>query len=115
MTLETPWSQARKKRHVRQEARLDDLYGGKSGVNSGRHWRWKRDGRMGAFLIECRDTQKRSYSLGYDEFQAITRQAHGTPPGMLPAMQIDILDLSLFVMRLVDHEDREMRLAQHTD
>lgn len=26
-------------------------------------------------------------------------------------MQVDILDLSLFVMRLVDHEDREIQLG----
>jgi hypothetical protein len=109
--MKTPWTQAREKRHVKQEKRLDELHEGKKGVNSGRHWRWKRDGKMGAYLIECRDTQHRSFSISYDEFQTITKEAHKTPPGLLPAMQVDILDLSLFVMRLVDHEDREMRLA----
>jgi hypothetical protein len=113
--METPWSQAKKKRYVKQEERLDKLQGGKTGFNSGRHWRWKRDGTVGGFLVECRDTEKRSFSIGYDEFQAITRQAYATPPGMLPAMQIDILDLSLFVMRLTDHDDREIRLAMDND
>jgi hypothetical protein len=113
--LETPWEKAGKARHVRQEERLDKIHGGQKGVNSGRHWRWKRDGRIGHFLVECRDTSARSFSIGYDEFHTITRQAHQTPPGLLPAMQIDILDLSLFVMRLVDHEDREIRLGMMED
>lgn len=109
--MDTPWTRAKKERHVKQEERLDKLHGGKKGINSGRHWRWKRDGTLGNFLVECRDTQARSFSISYDEFQTITRQANATPPGFLPAMQIDILDLSLFVMRLVDHEDREIRLS----
>ena len=111
MRVDLPWEKAKKQRYQKQEERLNELHGGSKGVNSGRHWRWKRDGKLGAYLIECRDTQKRSYSVSYDEFQSITREAHKTPPGLLPAMQVDILDLSLFVMRLVDHEDREMRLA----
>jgi hypothetical protein len=110
-TLETPWNKARKQRYVKQEERLNKLQGGRSGINSGRHWRWKRDGTVGGFLVECRETQKRSYTISYDEFQAITRQAYQTPPGMLPAMQIDIMDLSLFVTRLVDHDEREIQLA----
>jgi hypothetical protein len=113
--METPWTKARKRRHVRQEERLDELHGGQKGINSGRHWRWPRDGKIGNFLIECRDTQHRSYSVSYDEFQNIARQANKTPPGLLPAMQVDILDLSLMVVRLVDWEDREMRLAALED
>jgi hypothetical protein len=109
--VETPWAKAGKTRYQRQEERLDEIHGGQKGVNSGRHWRWKRDGTIGHFLVECRDTQHRSFSIGYDEFNAITRQAAATPPGLLPAMQVDILDLSLFVMRLVDHEDREIQLG----
>lgn len=112
--MQTPWDRARKKRYVEQEDRLDKLQGGKKGVNSGRHWRWKRDGTVGAYLVECRDTQSRSYRIDYDEFQAITRQAYATPPGMLPAMQIDIMDLSLFLTRLVDHDDREIQLAMNS-
>jgi hypothetical protein len=113
--IDTPWQRAGKKRYEKQEDRLDTLHGGRKGVNSGRHWRWKRDGTMGQFLVECRDTQARSFSIGYDEFQTITRQANAQPPGYLPAMQIDILDLSLFVMRLVDHESREIQLGMVSD
>lgn len=111
--LQTPWSRARKRRSKAQEERLSALPGGQTGVNSGRLWRWRRDGRIRNFLVECRTNEKptvRSYRIEYDEFQEIRQDAAKTPPGLLPAMQIDILDLKLMVVDLDVFMEREERL-----
>jgi hypothetical protein len=113
----TPWKQATSnKRSQRQEKRLSDLPGDKKQVNSGRHWHSKRDVRLNGFLVEARTTENKSYSLQRDEFDKITNDALSTPPGQLPALQIDFErvqgeTLSLMVVRLKDHLEREARIA----
>lgn len=79
--------------------------GGEKQVNSGRFWRWKRDGKLREFLVEARTTEKRSYAISKDEFSLIRIEALKTPPGLLPAMQIDIQDLSLVVIELTAFQD----------
>jgi hypothetical protein len=77
--------------------------GGSKQVNSGRIWRWKRDGILHGFLIEARTTEKKSYRLDKAEFLAIRRQGLQTPPGLLPGMMVDLGDdLSLIVIQTVD-------------
>lgn len=111
----TPWEQAKaNRRSRRQEERLARLPDAKKQINSGRTWFSKRDVRLGGFLVEARTTLKKSYSIVREEFEKLTREALGSPPGQLPGMQIDFegeSTLSLFVMRLEDHLAREARIA----
>lgn len=109
--LETPWSRARKLRSTQQEERISKAPDGRKQVNSGRFWRWKRDGIIWNFLIEARTTEKDTYSISEKEFQSIRREAITTPPGLKPAMQIDVGKTSLWVMELRDWEDVQVRLA----
>lgn len=114
--LTTPWDAAKsvRGRSRRQEERLAKLPGGKKQINSGRSWISKRDVRLGGFLVEARTTEKASYAINRDEFIEIERNAIGTPPGQLPAVQIDFTTpsrtLSLMVVRLDDHVYRSQRI-----
>lgn len=112
---QTPWHKATaNQRSQRQEKRLGDKPGGERQPNSGRLWFAKRDVRLNGFLVEARTTKSASYTISQPEFDAIIRQALGTPPGQLAAMQIDFEQgsgLSLFVTRLEDHEWMIERLA----
>jgi hypothetical protein len=108
--IKTPWQRARKRRSVEQENNLATLPGGEKGVNSGRFWRFKRDGRLWEFLIEARTTENKSYSIEHDEFKQIERDAFRTPPGLLPGMQIDIRGLQLVVIRLNDFQEMQMEM-----
>jgi hypothetical protein len=110
LTLDRPWSRARKTRNALQEAALSSLRGGERQVNSGRIWRWRRDVRLGNLLIEARTTEAKSYRIDYDEFQALTKEAYSTPPGCLPGMQIDIRDLQLICLRFTDFDAFRMHL-----
>lgn len=103
--METPWVRARKTKSQRQEERLATLDGGSKQVNSGRFWRWKRDGAIHHFLMEARTTDKDTYAISRKEFLGIRTNAFQTPPGMLPGMQIDIQDLSLVTIELGPFED----------
>lgn len=110
----TPWEQAKQRKSQRQETRIGKLPGGKKQINSGRNWFSKRDNTLLGFLVEARTTAAASYRIMRDEFDRLVRDAIGTPPGMLPGMQIDFegeIVLSLFVMRLQDHMEREQRIA----
>jgi hypothetical protein len=113
--VDTPWERARESRHAKQEKRLGRSPGGRQQPASGRLWRFKRDGKLYNFLIEARTTEKRSYSVSYDEFQAITREAYKTPPGMVPGMQIEIMDLTLMVIRDSDFQAMQQRLMEIDD
>jgi len=120
--FQTPWSRARKLRSERQEERLGEMPLSSRQVNSGRFWRWKRDGIVWNFLVEARTTQAGSYRVEEKEFQNIKREAVTTPPGLKPAMQIDIGETQLWLMELRDWEavylrlsDLEARLAGHDD
>lgn len=102
-----PWKQATAaQRSRRQEDRIARESGGRRQVNSGRVWFSPRDVRGHGFLIEARTTRANSYTVTRPEFESILKQALGTPPGQLPAMQIDFegtKTLSLFLMRHDDH------------
>lgn len=107
--MDTPWKKTDKSQA--QERRLASLPGGRRQVNSGRTWFSKRDVTLRGFLVEARTTQAKSYRLDRDEFICVARDAMQTPPGQLPAMQIDFDTptdrLSLFVIKLEDHMNRE--------
>jgi len=112
MTMETPWIRARKSKSELQEQRLGKSEGGKKQVNSGRFWRWKRDGILYDFLIEARTTEKASYRIDKNEWLDIRKQAFQTPPGLLPGMQIDIQDVQLLVVELAAGEGMIKRLLE---
>jgi hypothetical protein len=99
VSLEPPWKDKAKPRHQRQEERLGRS-GGVTHPASGRIWRFKRDGRLFDFLVEARTTEKGSYSISYNEWLTIKKEALMTPPGLMPGMQIDIQDVSLMVIEL---------------
>jgi hypothetical protein len=94
MTLEPPWKGKLKSRNRQQEDGLQVTH-----PASGRLWRWKRDGRFFDWLVEARTTTAGSYTIKYDEWQDIKRQALQTPPGCMPAMNIEIQDESLMVIQ----------------
>lgn len=93
MTLTPPWKDKLKSRHRQQEDGLQVTH-----PASGRLWRWKRDGRFFDWLVEARTTEAGSYTIKYDEWQAIKRNALQTPPGCMPAMDIEIKDVQLMVV-----------------
>lgn len=108
MPLDTPWSRARKLRYQIQEERLNEIPGGRKGVNSGRFQRWPRDGRIYDFLVEARTNQKpgaKSAKIDKQEFLDLKKQAIREPGGMKPAMQITMDDLDLMVIELRDFSD----------
>lgn len=101
--LSQPWRE-QISRHRRQE----DSIGRSGGVThpaSGRLWRWKRDGKWFDFLIEARTTTAGSYRIEKAEWDAITKEAHQTPPGCMPAMQIEIQDTKLIVIEQAVFEE----------
>jgi hypothetical protein len=103
--METPWNRARKLRTVLQEERLNTLPGGRKGVNSGRFWRWPRDGRIFDFLVEARTNEKpgaKSATINKAEWLTLKREALSQPGGMLPAMQITMDEVDLIVIDLKD-------------
>jgi len=98
-----------------QEERLDDLPGGRKGVNSGRFRRYPRDGRIYDFLVEARINQKpgaKTATINKAEFQEIRKQALAQPGGMKPMMQITIDDLDLVVLDLQDFNDLYTTLVE---
>jgi hypothetical protein len=111
--METPWQRAKEKtKSQRQEERLGKMEGGSKQVNSGRFWRFKRDAVLHNFLIEARTTDAGSYRISRGEFLDIRYNARQTPPGLLPAMQVDLGDLHLMVTELAAFQDREMRIIE---
>jgi len=124
--LESPWDRAKKTKSQRQEERLGNRDDGKLQINSGRTaWTSKRDGVLGRvyrFLVEARTTDKGSYRIEKKEFLDLKKQAFGTPPGLLPMMQVDIQDLGLGIITLNDMDaiqarmvDLEERVAQYEE
>lgn len=111
--MDTPWARAKANRaSEQQERRLSKMPEGQRQVNSGRLWRWKRDGIVWNFLVEARTTEAGSYRVDKKEFQKIRREAITTPPGLKPAMQVDLDELSLWVMELSDWEAVYTRLIE---
>ena len=90
---------------------MNDPAGGSQHPGSGRFWQWKRDGILWNFLIEARTTESESYRVSAKEFQDIRREAVTTPPGLKPAMQIDIGETRLWLMELRDWDEIYTRLA----
>jgi hypothetical protein len=100
MTLTPPWRDKLKSRHQQQEEGLQVTH-----PASGRLWRWKRDGRFFDFLIEARTTDSGSYSISAKEWRSIKRDALQTPPGCMPAMDIQIEDVSLIAIEKTVFEE----------
>lgn len=88
------------------------MEGGQPQVNSGRFWRWKRDAKLHNFLIEARTTDAESYTIKKREFLDMRKEALQTPPGLLPAMQVDIQELHLIVCELQAWHDLNMRVIE---
>jgi len=96
--METPWSRAKKTRSQLQEEGLGKR--GRPQINSGRTaWTSKRDAQIyNRLLVEARTTERGSISISYSEWKDIRRQALQTPPGLLPAMHLEIQDVRLLVL-----------------
>lgn len=115
--IETPWERATgNQRSRRQEKSLANEPGGRAQPNSGRTTLGHHDVRLNGYLIEARTTEKDSYSVKRAEFEKIEQHAISTPPGQLPAMQIDFerrdgTTMRLFVQRLEDHLYDKQRIA----
>jgi hypothetical protein len=106
MTL-TPWDESKKRKSQRQEERTAKMPGARPQVNSGRTWSSLRDVKLSTFfgvvLIDNKTTENpenRSYRLTRDEWLELRRDAGRTPPGCMPALQIDIQDVHLLVFEL---------------
>jgi hypothetical protein len=111
--METPWQRAKvKTASQRQEERNGRMPFSSKQPNSGRFWRWKRDGIVWNFLVEARTTTAGSYRVDKEEFQKVRREAITTPPGLKPGMQIDLGELQLWVMELPDWEAVYTRLVE---
>jgi hypothetical protein len=112
-SLEVPWKQAKEKQaYQRQEERLSSSPGARAQVNSGRTWFSKRDVRQNGFLIEARTTQAGSYTIKEAEWEKISKDSFGQPPGLLPAMQVDLNEHHLWIMR---QEDWDYFQLQYTE
>jgi len=98
-----------------QEERLNTLPGGQKGINSGRIWRFPRDGRIFDFLIEARTNEKpgaKGYRIDKAEFLELRRQALTQPGGMKPGIQVTIDDLDLMVIELSVFTQMQTRLIE---
>jgi len=114
--LETPWDRANAQRKSgRQEKKIGDKPGGRKQVNSGRHWPFKRDARLNGYLVEARTTDAGSYRILKAEFEKMANEAILTPPGLLPAMAVDLGGLELFITRQADHDYREKLIGDLID
>ena len=107
---ELPWKTKLKPRHQRQEQDIERR-GGTTHPASGRIWRFKRDGKLYDFLIEARTTEQDSYSISLKEWETITKEAHMTPPGCMPALQLDLKDTRLITIEFVVFEEMYNQLV----
>lgn len=121
MSADGPMERARalrkkpvKTRDRREEEDLAKRSGGQRVSNSGRG-RQKGDVRHNGFLYDHKYTDNDSYSITKATFEKITRDAIATPPGVMPALVLNINGLRLVVMREADHLYREQQLAMVTD
>jgi hypothetical protein len=110
--VDSPWERSLKSRSKQQEERTAKMPGARPQVNSGRIWSSLRDNKLtsfiGMFLIDNKthdDLEKQSYRIDYNEWKSLRRDANRTPPGCLPALQIDLQDISLFVIELSTWEE----------
>ena len=102
--METPWQRAKKTRSQRQEESLGKR--GQPQINSGRTaWTSKRDARIyNLFLVEARTTERDTITISGKEWKQIRRAAQQTPPGLLPAMHLEIQDEQMLMIADSDAE-----------
>lgn len=102
MSLKPPWQRATERRYEAQERRTAKKPGARAQLNSGRTWSGLRDVKQASpiahVLIDNKTTEATSYRITEDDFAKLKRDANRTPPGCLPAFQIDIRDLHLMVI-----------------
>lgn len=87
------------------------MTGARAGINSGRTAWWApRDFRLGGFshwLVEARTTDKNGYRITKAEWEEIRLKGFTTPPGCLPAMQVDIQGLQLLTIEVPVWEEMQ--------
>lgn len=117
MAESSPWERAaelrkkpKKTRDRREEERLAKVSGGTRVPNSGRG-RQKGDVRHAGWLYDHKYTDNDSYSIKKSDFAKVAQDATRTPPGVSPALVLNINGLRLVVMRESDHLFREQQLG----
>lgn len=102
--MSTPWERAKKQRYEKQEQRTARMPGGRAQVNSGRIWSSLRDAKIDSFigrlLVDNKSTEAGSYTVKKSDWLDLRKDANRTPPGCLPALQIDIQDIHLMTFEL---------------
>jgi hypothetical protein len=112
----TPWTdRSPQAKARRQEIRNGNLPGGSRQPASGRHWRAPRDNTLFELLVETRRSDGGSYRVTAQEFSDIERQARLVPPGLQPAMQIDLEGHRLLLVTLELHLEMKARIAYLED
>jgi hypothetical protein len=105
----TPWDRAKEKTESKshKQERTFARGRGRQQPNSGRRWHSPGDVMLDTFIGRIMvdnkthdDPEKKSFRIIYDEWMKLRSQAMRTPPGCVPALQIDLQDLHLFVMEL---------------
>lgn len=100
--MSTPWDKAKEQKYAKQEKRVGKKPGARQQFNSGRKWNGLRDvlqaSPVAHVLIDCKDTDDKSYRITVDDWTKLKRDANRTPPGCLPALQLDISGLRLMVI-----------------
>jgi hypothetical protein len=99
--MKTPW-----KKHglsyADQEKRTASKPGARAQVNSGRTWSGLRDVKQRSpvahVLIDNKTTDAQSYRIEKGDWLELKRDSNRTPPGCLPALQVDISGLALIVL-----------------
>lgn len=102
--LKTPWQRAKETRSQKQEKGFAKRTGARPQINSGRVWSSLRDVTLNSFLgkllVDNKDTESGSFTIRKDKWEELKRDANRTPPGCVPALQVDIQDLHLLVIGL---------------
>jgi hypothetical protein len=80
-------SKRKKKKSNKQEMTLAQRVGGKTQAGSGNQWHSRGDVQDKEYLIECKYTQKKSFSISVKLWQEITDKAF-TMGGKTPAVEI---------------------------
>ena len=100
--MKIPWGRTPLPEYARQERRTAGKVGARAQINSGRTWSSLRDvlqrSPVAHVLIDNKTTGSDSYRITKPEWSKLKRDANRTPPGCLPALQLDINGLSLMVI-----------------
>lgn len=104
--LKSPWQKAQEQKYAQQEARTGKKPGARQQFNSGRSWRGLRDvlqaSPVAHVLIDNKTTEASSFKLEEDKWSKLKRDANRTPPGCVPAFQLDISGGRLRLMVIED-------------